>query len=185
MGKVTTDFGSRDDVGLSMAIQDDGKVVVVGYSDIALALAGYETGSFTPLQQWKLTHLGDANAPDLGDPDSDGLRTLAEYGLGLLPETPSQPPGASVFTYAEGDRLRMFVPRDPAHNDIAVSVEATGDLVAGPWTPLATSTLGAPFNGPGYISGDDVTPGVKTGEVRDIVNFSSSTQRWLRVKVTH
>ena len=92
---------------------------------------------------------------------------------------------ASVFAYAEGKRLRMFVPRDPAHNDITVSVEATGDLVAGPWTALATSTLGAPFTGPGYVGGDDATPGVKTVEVRDTVNISSATQRWLRVKVTH
>ena len=140
---------------------------------------------YTPLQQWKLTHLGDANAPNLGDPDHDGLLTLAEYGLNLSPETPSQPPGASVFNYAEGSRLRMFVPRDPAHNDITVSVEATGDLVLGPWTALATSTLGAPFTGPGYVGGDDATPGVKTVEVRDIVNLSATTQRWLRVKVTH
>jgi hypothetical protein len=45
----------------------------------------------------------------------------------------------------------MFVPRDPVHNDITVSVEATGDLVAGPWTALDTSVLGAPFAGPGYV----------------------------------
>ena len=103
----------------------------------------------------------------------------------LLPETPSQPPGASVFTYAEGNRLRMFVPRDPAHNEITVEVQARGDLVAGPWTTLATSTLGVPVTGPGYVGGDDATPGVKTVEVRDLVNLSNTTQRWLRVKVTH
>ena len=139
----------------------------------------------TPIQPWKYAHLGDNTAPDLADPDHDGLPTLAEYGLVLLPETPSQPPGASVFTYAEGDRLRMFVSRDPAHNDITVTVEATGDLVTGPWTALATSTLGAPFTGPGYVGGDDATPGVKTVEVRDLVNLSAATQRWLRVKVMH
>jgi len=115
---------------------------------------------YTPLQSWKLTHLGDANAPDLDDPDGDGLQTLAEYGLSLLPETTSQLPGASIFTYTEGDRLRMFVPRDPAHNDITVSVEASSDLVA--WTALATSILGAPFAGPGYVGGDDAMPGRKT-----------------------
>ena len=79
----------------------------------------------------------------------------------------------------------MFVPRDPAHNDITVSVEATDDFVLGPWTPLATNTLGTPFTGPGYVGGDDATPGVKTVEVRDLVNLSATTQRWLRVKVTH
>ena len=134
--------------------------------------------------QWKMQRLG-LLAPDLGDTDADGLVHLTEYALVLSPTAPSQPPGASVFTYADGKRLRMFVPRDPAHNDITVSVEATGDLVAGPWTPLAASTLGAPFTGPGYVGGDDATPGVKTGEVRDLVNLSATTQRWLRVKVTH
>ena len=38
---------------------------------------------------------------------------------------------------------------------------------------------------PGYVGGDDATPGVKTVEVRDIVNISTATQRWLRVKVMH
>src|SRR4029078_8361595 len=113
-----------------------------------------------------------------------GLANLAEYALVLSPTAPSQPPGASVFAYAEGDRLRMFVPRDTTHNDITVSVEATGDL-AGPWTALATSTLGTPFTGPGYVGGDNTWPGIKIVEVRDIVNISAATQRWLRVKVTH
>ena len=46
-------------------------------------------------------------------------------------------------------------------------------------------SLGAPFTGPGYVGGDDASPGVKTVEVRDLVNLSATTQRWLRVKVTH
>ena len=41
------------------------------------------------------------------------------------------------------------------------------------------------FSGPGYVGGDSATPGVKSAEVRDIVNISAATQRWLRVKVTH
>ena len=153
-----------------------------GSSGLVEAITTFPT---TPIQPWKLSHLGDNTAPDLADPDRDGLSTLAEYGLNLLPEMPSQPPGASAFTYAGGNRMRMLVPRDPAHHDITVSVEATGDLASGPWTALATSTLGAPFAGPGYVGGDDATPGVKMVEVRDIVNLSTTTQRWLRVKVTH
>jgi uncharacterized delta-60 repeat protein len=48
-GKVTTDFGSFDDLGLSVAVQADGKIVVAGYSSIAsntegFALARYTTG---------------------------------------------------------------------------------------------------------------------------------------------
>ena len=159
-----------------------------GYNNGSSGLVEAVTASFTfgtPLTDWKITQLADAAASDLADIEGDGLVHLAEYAFLLSPTAPSQPPGASVFTYAEGQRLRMFVPRDPARNDITVSVEATGDLAAGPWTTLATSTLGAPFSGPGYVDGDDATPGVKIVEVRDVRNISAAAQRWLRVKVTH
>jgi uncharacterized delta-60 repeat protein len=140
---------------------------------------------YTPLQQWKLTHLGDANAPDLDDPDRDGLRTLAEYGLNLPPETPGGAPlPVDRFTYVEGERLRVFLQRDPAHNDVTIEVQAA-DSPAGPWSMLAISTLGATFSGPGYVSGDDPTPTPKTVEVRDTVNVSESAARFIRVQVTH
>ncbi len=144
-------------------------------------------GALTPLQQWKLTHLADADAPDLDDPDGDGLRTLAEYGLNLLPEFPNGAPFVvSPFTYAEGDRLRVFIERDPAHNDVIVEVQAA-DALSGPWSALATSTLGAPFAGAGYVAGDTATPGVKTVEIRDTVNISDAPDgsRFLRVEVRH
>ena len=57
---------------------------------------------------------------------------------------------------------------------------------SGPWDHGGVErTRGAPFTGPGYIGGESATPGVKAVEVRDIVNISGTTQRWLRVKVTH
>ena len=43
-----------------------------------------------PIQQWKLTQLGDASAPDLGDTDFDGLSNLAEYALNFFPTTASR-----------------------------------------------------------------------------------------------
>ena len=138
---------------------------------------------YTPLQQWKLTLLGSASAPDLGDPDGDGVVTLAEYGINTLPQTANAAPHpASRFTYAEGERLRLFLQRDPSHNDVTVIVESA-DSLAGPWAPVATSTLGAPFTGPGYVSGDDATPGVKTVEIRDTVNITDAAGRFMRVRV--
>ena len=172
------------------AIPDGAYNIVLSYQDAAgnpAASSASASDVFldtTPIGAWKLANFGTCVLADAGDPDHDGLRNLAEYALLLSPTAPSQAPGASLFTYAEGRRLRMFVPRDPAHSDITVSVEATGDLIAGPWTPLATSTLGVPFTGPGYVGGDSATPGVKTVEVRDTVSMSTATQRWLRVKVT-
>jgi uncharacterized delta-60 repeat protein len=184
-GKVITNLTTGNDVGRSLVLQKDGKIVVAGGAAGSAVVVRYQGGPFTPYDQWKLNQLGDVFTPDLGDNDGDRLVTLAEYALLLSPITPSQSPAANVFTYAEGDRLRMFVPRDPAHNDITVSVEATGDLATGVWTSLATSTLGAPFTGPGYVGGDGTTSGVKNVEVRDVVNISTATQRWMRVKVVH
>ena len=140
----------------------------------------------SPYSLWKVSELNNQFAPDLGDPDYDGVSNLSEYGLLRSATIPNGAPTAAASAlYAEGERLRLFVPRDPTHNDITVEVQATGDLVSGPWTTIATSTLGAPFTGPGYVGGDDATPAVKTVEVRDTVSISSTTQRWLRVKVTH
>ncbi len=141
------------------------------------------TTNFIPLATWKQLHLGDANAPDLGDPEGDGLATLAEYGLGFLPATPNTAPAATLFDYAEGRRLRMFVQRDPAHNEAIVEVQAAG-APDGPWATVALSNLGKPFAGPGYVGGDSLTPGLKAVEVRDIVNVSSAGQRFMRVRVT-
>ncbi|HZJ16325.1 MAG TPA: hypothetical protein VFD27_14820 [Chthoniobacteraceae bacterium] len=69
-------------------------------------------------------------------------------------------------------------------NDITLEVQATGDLL-GPWTTIATSTLGAPFTGPGYFGVDSSTPAVKLVEVRGTVNIADSPQRFLRVRVKH
>ncbi len=153
-----------------------------GSSGLIEQVVGFAV-TYTPLQQWKLTHLSDASAPDLGDPDGDGVVTLAEYGINTLPQTANAAPHpASRFTYAEGERLRLFLQRDPTHNDVTVIAESA-DSLAGPWSPLATSTLGAPFTGPGYVSGDDATPGVKTVEIRDTVNITDAAARFMRVRV--
>jgi hypothetical protein len=47
----------------------------------------------------------------------------------------------------------MFLTRDPARNDVTVEVQA-GPAPDGPWTTVATSALGAPFTGAGYVGGD-------------------------------
>lgn len=40
-GKVTTDFGGNREGGNAVAIQEDGKIVVAGYSDLSFAVARY------------------------------------------------------------------------------------------------------------------------------------------------
>jgi len=134
----------------------------------------------TPLETWKMTYLGDPAAPDDGDPDLDGHVNVLEYALGTLPTVPdATPPPASIG----GGFLRLTVPRDPARNDVTLTVEATADL-AGPWTPLATSTNGTPFSGPGYLSGETPDASIKSVLVRDIIAVSSSPRRFIRLRVT-
>ncbi len=84
---------------------------------------------------------------------------------------------------SRGD-LRVFIQRNPAHNDVQIEVQAAF-LPTGPWTAIATSTLGSPFSGPGYLGGDDATPGVKTVEIRDTVNIPDAQSRFVRVRVSH
>jgi tRNA(Arg) A34 adenosine deaminase TadA len=176
----------NDLFGLSVAIDSTTILVGAPYDDSPQLDKGsaYVYGP-SPYSLWKVSELSNQFAPDLGNPDGDELRNLGEYGL-LRSPTTSEGAATSVepALYAEGERLRMFVPRDPTRNDITLEVQATANL-AGPWTTIATSTLGAPFTGPGYFGGDSATPGVKSVEVRDTVNVDDATQRFLRVRVRH
>ncbi|MEO7318844.1 MAG: choice-of-anchor tandem repeat GloVer-containing protein [Chthoniobacteraceae bacterium] len=139
----------------------------------------------TPFAAWKQLHLGNAAAADNADPERDGLGALAEYGLNLFPENHDVQPPVSAFNYVEGRRLRLILQRDPTHNDITVEVLATDNLVTGPWTVIATSALGAPFTGPGYFAGETASSGIQTVEIRDIVNMTGLTKRFLKVRFTH
>lgn len=143
------------------------------------------TTPLTPFATWKQIHLGNSAADDNADPEKDGLGALAEYGLNLLPENHDVQPSASAFNYVEGRRIRLVLQRDPAHNDITVEVLATDKLVAGPWTVIATSALGAPFTGPGYFAGETGGSGIQTVEIRDTVNMAGQTKRFLKVRFTH
>ncbi len=133
-----------------------------------------------PLEAWKMTYLGNPAAPDDGDPDRDGRANLLEYALGTLPtvaDATALPSGLS------GGFLQLIVPRDPARNDVTLTVEATANP-AGPWTPLAVSTNGSPFSGPGYLSGETPDASVKSVTVRDLVTVSSAPRRFIRLRVT-
>jgi uncharacterized repeat protein (TIGR03803 family) len=130
------------------------------------------------LASWKLSFLGDADAPDLGDPDHDSLPNLVEYALATHPKS-SDP--ALPFEYVNG-RLEILINRDPARSDVTIVLEASSDL-SGLWTPLATSVLGQPFTGVGLISGDNSTPGIKSVLLRDTLAISGEPRRFLRLRV--
>lgn len=173
-----------DEFGAWVAI--DGEAIVVGapYD----RTAGYAQGAAyvfgpSPYSLWKVSELGDAFASNSADGDHDGLTNLAEYGLLRSPTIPGGAvTSAAPFLYPDGRRLRMFVPRDPARDDITLEVQASGSL-SGPWITIAVSEFGSPFYGPGYYAGDSATPGVKSVEVRDTVRMDAAAQRFMRVRV--
>ena len=134
----------------------------------------------TPLERWKMARLGDPAAPDDGDPDRDGQPNLLEYALGRLPTVADAAPLPSSLA---GGFLTLTVPRDPARNDLTLTVEATGNL-AGPWTALATSTLGSAFSGPGYLSGESPGTTVKSVLVRDLIAVTAAPRRFIRLRAT-
>jgi uncharacterized repeat protein (TIGR03803 family) len=139
----------------------------------------------SPIADWKLMFLGDPNAPDDGDPDFDGIVTVLEYALGMDPgaaDAGSQPQ-PMIVPYPEGDRLAILMHRDPAHDDITVTVEVSPNLLD-PWTAIAESAGGQPFAGPGVVAGDSPTPGIKIVEIRDVFNVGSGVQHFLRIRVT-
>ena len=111
----------------------------------------YNTGASgkllpSTIERWKLANLGNANAPDLGDPEGDGLVTLLEYGLSTNPNAASTPPIVDIVTNPNGTRrLRLQLLRDPARNDLTLTIESSPDLQN--WTTIATSGNGSPFSG--------------------------------------
>ena len=90
------------------------------------------------------------------------------------------PEGALITSGATSYRISYV---GGTGNDVTLTVEATADL-AGPWTPLATSTNGTPFSGPGYLSGETPDASIKSVLVRDIIAVSSSPRRFIRLRVT-
>lgn len=140
-----------------------------------------------PLSDWKTFYFNNADEPDLGDFDRDGVSNLLEYALLTVPNVadPGAIPTAAITTFLDGDRLALAIPRDPSRFDVAVSVEVSESLLSGSWTTLATSAGGNPFAGPGYDSGDSASPGLKSVTIRDIQSDSVSSKRFIRIRAVH
>lgn len=125
-------------------------------------------------QQWKNDTLGNFAAPDLGDDDSDGLVSLLEYGLGTHPLTASRPPSQSLVKVSNSDYLALTFRRRIGASGLNYIVEATGDLVNGPWLPDPVQFATPVDNG----------DGTETVTFRDIVPTGSTPSRFLRLRLT-
>lgn len=159
------------------------------------SLAGTGNGNdltFTTLtlaENWRLTYFGttsnSGDAADTATPDKDGIQNLIKYGLVIVPGASgvSALPQGQKLTYAEGQRLALIFTRDPTRSDITIEVRAA-DTPGGSWTTIATSIGGAAFSGAGYVGETDAGGGLKTVEVRDTMNLSTATQRYMHIRVT-
>jgi hypothetical protein len=90
---------------------------------------------------WKLSFLGNADAPDDGDPDGDGIANLMEYALDLNPNVPDSAglPQSKKVTdpngYPPGDYLQLAFFR--ARSEIVYTILLTDDLQT--WNVLSTN----------------------------------------------
>ena len=101
-------------------------------------------------------------------------RNLLEYALGSDPRSASSAP-ATLIAPAAPAPPRVEFTRDPARDDVTLTVESSADLRS--WTTVATSTHGAPFTGPANI--------VETSEgarFRCVVSLPQASQNFLRIR---
>jgi hypothetical protein len=136
----------------------------------------------SPFAVWRFSQLGNGSVPADTDLEGDGLSILEEYALVLSPLVPNPMPAAHLYGDGDGRRLRVLFNRDPAHSDVTIEVQATADI-SGPWSTIAASTMGGITTGPGYVTGDGPGGGIKTVEVRDVVDIGSASRRFLRLQI--
>lgn len=126
-----------------------------------------------------------AIAGELADADSDGARNLFEYGLGGNALSSSERPHTEVD--AASGRLALRFTRNGLATDLTLTVQGA-DNVDGPWTDLARSTDGAPFDPllPGVSILESISGAQRAVEVRDLfpAGDTAHQQRFMRLQLT-
>ncbi|MBS0659792.1 MAG: PQQ-dependent sugar dehydrogenase [Verrucomicrobia bacterium] len=172
---------------LSDGLAEGSKTVLLQLSGpTGNALLGAMTGATLtiadrPFEAWRLARFGaQANAPEAGpnaDFDGDGLANLVEYALDSDPTRAT--PAPTVGLDGAG-RTTLAFARNQAATGLVLTVEASSDLAAAVWQPLATKTGPA-----GWV----VQPGASVSEangsvlVTDAVGATSQPRRFLRLRV--
>ena len=130
------------------------------------------------IEGWRAFHFGTAaNTPpaaDLADADGDGFANLAEYALATGPLAPAAAP--LLQAAIAGGRLVVTFPHDADADDIALTVEASDDLLI--WSPIATKAGTAAWS---PIAG--ATVGETAGLVT-VTDAAAGARRFARVRVT-
>jgi hypothetical protein len=127
-------------------------------------------------QQWKNDTLGDFNAPDLADGDSDGAATLLEYALATNPfaDSSAEMPRSGSVIVGEDTFLTLEFRRRIGSSGLTYTVESSSDLATGPW-------LAEPVpHGIPVDHGD----GTESVTYRDICAVSEGVRRFMRLRVS-
>jgi len=152
--------------------------------------AAVTTHSLTPINYWRWENFSIPSntgvAADTVSVDHDGIPNLLKYGLVIPPGKSGSDmlPSSQVINYTDGKFLSMNFVRDSSRNDITLLVQAANNP-GGPWTTVASSVNGAVFTGNGFVSETDAGSGLNTVQVRDVVNTTGASRRFMRVLVTH
>jgi hypothetical protein len=141
-----------------------------------------------PIQQWRYTHFAThantGEAADLADPDHDGSVNLIEYALTGNPHAAAT--GHLPRGHLRGGKLTLIFERNLTATDLNLTVQAA-DTPAGPWSDLASSINGTPFNA--LITGAEVadagTGDTRLVEIGDIYQTGDPAhpRRLLRLRV--
>lgn len=143
-GLVTTAIGIDQDRAFGVAMQSDGKIVVVGDTrnsapapsepTYKFAIVRYKGDPPFPGAAWRQTYFGSpdntGSGADLSDPDNDGIPNLLEFAAGSNPLLSSPPIGE---LRQSGNNMDFSYSRPKAALlELAYSVEYAGSL-SGTW----------------------------------------------------
>ena len=129
-----------------------------------------------PYAIWKLSKFSTAEladptiSGDSADPDQDGITNLMEYTLALNPLSPDA--NGLPTTSQQGGYLTMTYRLNKQATDVLVVVEASADLTANSWFPVAVETARVDMGSYWLVT------------VRDSIPTSNAPQRFMRLQVT-
>jgi len=146
---------------------------------------GFRLTPSSSFEAWKRSFFGNTTAPDLDDPDRDGLSNILEYALQRSPVTPDPDAiGVEVHPFEQGARLGLTLTRDPSRSDVDLSIESSSSP-SGPWTTVASSVSGSPFSGIGPVDETPTGSGTWIVRILDRLPLESGGHRFMRVSATH
>ena len=149
-------------------------------------------GQWMDFERWEdLKGLVGGDRGVNGDRDGDGVGNLLEYASGRMPDRVEA--GGVVELAVNAGRLELGFTRDERARDLVYEVEARDSLGSGSWVTIARSSGGGVCGGvngyaPGVVetrAGEVASVGVlRKVRVRDVVEMSGKSSRFLRLKVT-